>query len=121
MAFLGLVPSEASSGGRRSQGAITKCGNGHARWMLVESAQQYALKPKVSPALSARQEGQPTEVKSLSWRAQDRLCNRYRRLAARGKRKHKVTVAIARELSAFIWELQNKCGLQMPEPDPAAG
>lgn len=118
MAFLGLVPGEHSSGSKRSQGAITKCGNGHARWMLVESAQQYAHKPKVSPQLSARQKGQSALVKQLSWRAQDRLCNRYRRLMARGKRKHKVTIAIARELSAFIWELQNKCKLPLPEPQP---
>ena len=118
MAFLGLVPGEHSSGSKRSQGAITKCGNGHARWMLVESAQQYAHKPKVSPQLSARQKGQSTAVKSLSWRAQHRLCNRYRRLMARGKRRHKVTIAIARELSAFIWELQNKCELPLPEPRP---
>ena len=116
MSYLGLVPGEESSGGKRRQGAITKCGNGHARWMLVESAQHYAMKAKVSPALSARQKGQSAAVKALSWRAQDRLCNRHRRLKARGKRKHKITIAIARELSAFIWELHNKCGLQLPEP-----
>ena len=118
MGYIGLVPDEDSSGPRRRQGAITKCGNGHARWMLVECAQHYAMKPKVGPALSARQKGVSARVRDLSWRTQDRLCNRYRRLMARGKRKHKVTIAIARELAAFVWELQNKCQLPMPEPQP---
>ena len=79
------------------------------------------MRPKVSPALSARQKGQRAAVKALSWRAQSRFCNRYRRLMARGKRKHKVTIAIARELSAFIWELQNKCALEMPDPGQGYG
>jgi len=83
MAFLGLVPSEESSGPRRAQGAITKCGNHHARWMLIESAKHDRLKPKVAPGLSRRQEGQSTEVKALSWRAQNRLYDKHRRLTAR--------------------------------------
>ena len=84
MAYLGLVPSEKSSSDRRRQGHITKCGNAHARWLLVECAQHYASPPKVSKELSRRQEGQSQEVRAISWRAQNRLHRRYRRLLARG-------------------------------------
>ena len=115
MAFLGLVSGEQSSGGKRRQGSITKCGNGHARWMLCESAQAYRREPKISALLSKRQHGQPQEVKALSWRMQKRLSKRYRHLRARGIRDSKCVVAIARELCAFIWELQNKLNLPIPE------
>jgi len=114
MAFLGLVPGEESSGGKRRQGSITKCGNTHARWMLCESAQAYRREPKISAQLSLRQDGQPHEVKALSWRMQKRLSKRYRRLRARGIRDAKCVVAIARELCAFIWELQTKLNLPLP-------
>ncbi len=115
MAFLGLVPGEHSSGSKRRQGSITKCGNSHARWMLVECAQHYRKPPKVSPQLSQRQEGQSRQVKELSWRAQERLHKRYVRLKARQLPENKVIVAIARELSSYLWELMNKCDLRMPE------
>jgi transposase len=115
MGFLGLVPGEESSGGKRRQGAITKCGNAHARWMLVECAQHFRRAPKVSAALSKRQQGQSKEVKALSWRMQNRLSSRYTKLRMRGIRDTKCIVAIARELSGFIWELMNKCKLTMPE------
>lgn len=105
MAYLGLVPSEQSSGGQRHQGAITKSGNSHARWMLIEAAQAYRLPPKVSREISLRQEGLSREVKALSWRAQNRLHRRFTRLTLRGLHRNKVTVAVARELCAFIWEL----------------
>jgi len=114
MAFLGLVPSEHSSGGKRRQGAITKCGNSHARWMLIECAQHFRRSPKVSAALTTRQIGLTTEVKELSWRMQNRLHKRYVKLKMRGKNENKSIVAVARELVAFIWELQNKCNLEMP-------
>ena len=114
MGFLGLVPSEDSTGTRRRQGAITKCGNSHARWLLIESAQAYRNTPKVSAKLSKRQEGQSGAVKALSWRAQDRLSGRYRRLKLRGKRENKVIVAVARELCAFIWELHQLMGDDLP-------
>lgn len=119
MAFLGLVPSEASSGGKKRQGAITKCGNSHSRWMLVECAQHFRKPPRISPALTTRQEGQSEEVKALSWRMQNRLYNRYIKLKARGKTETKIIVAIARELSAFIWELQTKLKLPIPGPAPS--
>lgn len=105
MAYLGLVPSEQSSGGKRHQGAITKSGNSHARWMLIEAAQQYRLPPKVSREISLRQVGLSREVKAVSWRAQNRLHRRHARLTLRGVHRNKVTVAVARELTAFIWEL----------------
>lgn len=108
MAFLGLVPQEESTGSRRRQGAITKTGNGHARWMLIECASHYSHEPKVSPQLSARQQGQSHAVKIISWRAQNRLNYRFRRLKARGMHRNKVVVAIARELCGFLWELHRQ-------------
>jgi transposase len=118
MGFLGLVPSEASSGPKKRQGAITKCGNSHSRWMLVECAQHFRKAPRISPALTTRQEGQSQEVKALSWRMQNRLHHRYVKLKARGKTETKIIVAIARELSGFIWELQTKLNLPLPGPEP---
>ena len=105
MAYLGLVPSERSSSDKRRQGAITKCGNAHARWLLVECAQHYVSAPKVSKELSRRQEGQPREVRALSWKAQNRLHRRFSRLCARRLPRNKALVAVARELCGFIWEL----------------
>lgn len=109
MACLGLVPSESSSGGSRAQGSITKCGNGHLRWIFNECAQHYRLPPKVSRELSLRQEDMPKAqrkaVKEISWRCQNRLHERGRKLAARGKTRQKVQVAMARELAAFVWEV----------------
>jgi len=105
MAYLGLVPTENSSSDRRRQGHITKCGNAHARWLLVECAQHYATPPKVSAHLSRRQEGQSKEVRAISWRAQLRLHSRYNRLLGRRLLRNKAMVAIARELCGFVWEL----------------
>lgn len=105
MAYLGLVPSENTSSDKRRQGAITKCGNTHARWLLIECAQHYVRPPKVSKELSRRQEGQPREVRAISWRAQNRLHGRFQRLAARRLQRNKALVAIARELCGFVLEL----------------
>ena len=105
MAYLGLVPTENTSSDKRRQGRITKCGNAHARWLLVECAQHYAAPPKVSKELSRRQQGQPREVRAISWRAQNRLHHRYTRLLGRRLQRNKAMVAIARELCGFIWEL----------------
>jgi len=114
MGFLGLVPGEDSSGPKHRQGSITKCGNSHCRWMLVECAQHYRKAPKVGTRLTTRQIGQSDAVKALSWRMQNRLHKRYVKLKARGKNENKAIVAIARELSAFIWELQVKLKLPIP-------
>ncbi len=105
MGYLGLVPSEDSTGEKRRQGSITKTGNGNARRSLVESAWAYARPPRVTRALKQRQQGLAREVIEISWRAQVRLCGRYRRLSARGKNKKKIIVAIARELCAFMWAI----------------
>ena len=109
MAYLGLVPSESSSGGSRAQGTITKCGNGHLRWIFNECAQHYRLPPKVSQELTTRQEqvakSHRRQVQEISWRCQNRLHERGRKLAARGKTRQKVQIALARELAAFVWEV----------------
>jgi transposase len=105
MAYLGLVPTENSSGGRRRQGAISKAGNSHARWLLIEAAQHYRLTPKISKELSKRQEHLSKEIKECSWKAQTRLHSRMMKLYARGKRPNKVIVAVARELAGFVWAI----------------
>ena len=146
MAYLGLVPSESSSGGSRAQGTITKCGNGHLRWIFNEPrppagaetdsrrlpqrgegavrrrpnqcAQHYRLPPKVSQELTTRQEAIPKahrrQVIEISWRCQNRLHERGRKLAARGKTRQKAQIAMARELSAFVWEVMRAV---MPQAD----
>jgi len=103
MAYLGLVPSEYSSGESRHRGSITKAGNGHARRMLVETAWHYRHRAKSGETLRRRREGQPARVIALADRAQERLCRRYRYLVERGKPTPKVVVAIARELVGFLW------------------
>jgi transposase len=105
MKFLGLIPSEYSSGEQRRQGSITKAGNTHARRVLVEGAWAYRYPAKVSRHLQRRLEKQPKIIQDSSWKAQVRLGTRYRRLVARGKHTNVVTVAIARELIGFIWAI----------------
>jgi transposase len=103
MAFVGLVPSEHSSGTRRAQGGITKTGNAHLRRVLVESAWHYRHHPFVSATLRARQRGAPADAIARAWTAQQRLYRRYQRLAARGKPKQHIVTAVARELTGFVW------------------
>jgi transposase len=105
MKFLGLIPSEYSTGERRRQGSITKAGNTHARRALVEGAWAYRYPAKVSRHLQLRLETQPKVIQDISWKAQLRLCKRYRQLIARGKHPNVVTVAIARELVGFMWAI----------------
>jgi transposase len=105
MSSLGLTPSEYSSGEHRRQGGITKAGNGHARRTLVEGAWAYRYPAKVSRHLQLRLERVPTEARAIAWKAQLRLCKRYRRLSARGKHVNQVVVAIAREMAAFAWAI----------------
>lgn len=104
-AYLGLVPSEHSSGATVRRGRITKTGNGHARRVLVEAAWAYRLRARVTRPLLQRQGGLPESIRQISWKAQLRLCARYRRLLARGKAKQTIVTAIARELAAFIWAI----------------
>ena len=105
MKFMGLIPSAYSSGEQRRQGAITKAGNTHARRVLVEGAWAYRYPAKVSRHLQLRLEHQPKAIQDISWKAQVWLCKRYRRLVARGKHANVVTVAIARELTGFMWAI----------------
>jgi transposase len=105
MKFLGLIPSEYSSGERRRQGSLTKAGNTHARRALVEGAWAYRYPAKVSRHLQLRLEQQPKTIQDISWKAQVRLCKRFRRLMARGKHANQVVVAIARELVGFMWAI----------------
>jgi transposase len=117
MAFLGLVPSEHSSGGRRRQGAITKTGNSHARRMLVESAWSYRFPARQTPHLKRKAKDASDEARAIAWRAQKRLCGRYQHLLHAGKNTKQTTVAVARELAGFIWDIA--CH-EMPKVQPAA-
>ena len=103
MAYVGLVPSEHSSGTKRARGAITKTGNAHLRRVLVEAAWHYRHKPFIGAALRRRQRGAPEAAIARAWTAQQRLYRRYQRLAARGKPSQQVTTAVARELTGFVW------------------
>jgi transposase len=117
MAFLGLVPSEHTSGGRRRQGAITRTGNSHARRMLVESAWSYRFPARQTAHLKRKAANASDEAKVIAWRAQKRLCGRYRTLLQAGKNTKQTTVAIARELTGFIWDIV--CH-EMPKVQPQA-
>jgi transposase len=105
MAFVGLVPSEHSSGERRRQGSITKVGNSHVRRLLVESACHARRRPKVGYELARRQRGQDAIVLERAWRCQQRLYQRWQQMASRGKPQQKIVVACARELAGFVWAI----------------
>lgn len=105
MAYVGLIPSEHSSGVSRKQGQITKTGNRHVRRLLVESAWSYRYQPSVKGELKRRQNGQSPEIQAISWKAQNRLHKKYFRLLSRGKESGKAITAVARELAGFIWAI----------------
>jgi transposase len=105
MAYLGLVPSEHSSGGTRRQGGITKAGNGAARRMLIEAAWSYRFPARISRDLLLRQESLAKPIRDIAWKAQERLCRRYRKLTLAGKLKTVAVAAITRELSGFVWAI----------------
>ena len=105
MAYLGVVPSEHSSGGSRRQGAITKTGNGHVRRVLVEAAWAYRFPARRTAEMARRAERTPPAVQAIAWHAQKRLCARYRRLLEAGKNTKQATTAIARELAGFVWAI----------------
>jgi transposase len=105
MAYLGLIPSEYSSGPKTRRGPITKAGNGHVRRVLAESAWAYGGQARVGQALMCRQNGLPGPIVEIAWKAQLRLTGRFRRLVARGKSRPKVATAIARELTGFVWDI----------------
>lgn len=116
MHFLGLTPGEHSSGGSRTQGGITKCGNAHCRRVLTEAAWQYRLSPKVSEAMQKRQQGQGKEVRLTAWKAQQRLHKRFKQLSAKKKRVVAAT-GVARELAGFVWAIARQV---KPADQPAA-
>jgi transposase len=105
MAYLGLVPSEYSSGPSVRRGAITKAGNPHARRLLAEAAWAYQGIPRIGRLALSRQERLPKTIRDIAWKAQLRLTTRFRRLVARGKAKPKAATAVARELTGFIWAI----------------
>jgi transposase len=108
MSYLGLVPSEHSTGENRRQGAITKSGSSLARWLLIEAAWHYRHPPRRGVKLARRQQGQPAPVIAISWKTQQRLYHLWRRLdTKRGKRRQLVAVAIARHLAGFCWTIVN--------------
>jgi transposase len=105
MAYFGMVPGERATDRTVRRGGITKTGNSHARRALVEGAWAYRLKPRVGRHKVDRIEALPKPVREIAWKAQARLCVRYRRLTALGKTANVVTVAIAREMVGFVWAI----------------
>jgi transposase len=113
MAFLGLVPSEHSSGQTRRLGAITKAGNTHVRRVLAEAAWCYRPRAGIGRRLLARQEALPKELRDISWKAQLRLCGRFRSMAVRLKPTPKIATAVARELLGFVWDVARRVEADM--------
>lgn len=118
MAWLGVTPSEHSSGGKRRQGSITKTGNSYARKLLVESAWSYRHPARVSLDIQRRHEGIPKAIVDRAWDAQLRLCRRYSRLIAKGKSAQLSVAAVARELAGFIWDI-GRLGMALASPCPS--
>ncbi|MGP4070912.1 IS110 family transposase [Halobacillus sp. B29] len=108
MGYIGLIPSESSSGNVRYQGGITKTGNRHVRRLLIEAAWSYRYQPAVKGNLKKRLNGLPPTIQSISWKAQNRLHKKYYRLISRGKEKGKAITAVARELAGFIWAVMQE-------------
>lgn len=118
MAYLGLVPGERSSGGRRRQGGITRTGNSHVRRALVESAWCYRFPARRTAHLERKAAAASGEARAIAWKAQRRLCGRYRHLLQSGKNSKQANVAVARELSGFVWDIVCR---EMPRIAPASG
>lgn len=111
MSFLGLTPSEHSSGDRQKRGPITKTGNQHARRVLIEGAWSYRFPAKVSRQMQKRQENLPLNIRDIAWKAQLRLTRRFQTMAMRGKPSNVIVVSIARELAAFMWAIAQEVPL----------
>jgi hypothetical protein len=105
LAYLGLVPSEHSSGPKRRTGAITKSGDIHARTLLIESTHSYRFPARIARGKLAAVDAVPEAVRVIAWKAQSRLCQVYRRMMAKGKPTQVVVTAIARELAGFVWSI----------------
>ena len=107
MGYLGLVPSEQSSGDRINRGSITKTGNGHARRLLTEAAWNYRFKARIGRRAQQRQQELPEHIRRMGWKAQLRLTRRFAALDKRGVQRNKICVAVARELAGFVWSIGN--------------
>jgi transposase len=105
MSYVGLVPGEYSSGPKRRQGSLTKAGNSAARRMLVEVAWHYQHGARITPIIATRQDQLPKAVTDIAWKAQLRLNAKFKRLVARRVLKTKAVVAVARELTGFVWAI----------------
>ena len=116
MSYLGLVPSEHSSGGKRRVGAITKAGNKRVRRLLTEGAHSYRYAPNISREIQVRHEGLSKPVLDIAWKAQLRLCSRYKRLYAKGKHRNLVVTAIAREMASYMWAIAQEVQLEPVDP-----
>lgn len=116
MSYLGLVPSEFSSGPHQHRGALTRTGNARVRRLLVEAAWNYRHHAKISREMETRQHGLPASVVEIAWKAQLRLCHRYRKLRYRGLHANKTCAAVARELVGFIWDIGQR--IQPSEAGP---
>ncbi len=114
MGYLGLVPSEHSSGGHIWRGGITKTGSREARRMLVEAAWSYRYPARVAKEKAEILVRLPKSVRDIAWKAQLRLCGRYRSMTARGKKSTVVVAAVARELAGFVWAI----GQEIRAPTP---
>jgi transposase len=112
MAYLGMVPSESSSGGQFQRGGLTKAGNHRVRRLLIESAWHYRHRPSVGRPLAKRRAGQPAEIIAIADRCQQRLHSRYLRLSARGKNHNRVISAVGRELVGFLWAAMQRTDIQ---------
>lgn len=105
MSYIGLVPSESTTGRQRRLGSITRTGSEHARRLLIEAAWHYRPRPRIGKALTDRQDGQPASAVAISWSAQQRLYRTWTRLEQRAKRRTIIAVAAARELTGFCWAI----------------
>jgi len=108
MGYLGLVPSESSTGDKINRGGITKSGNGRARRILVEAAWAYRYPARVGREKQPKVAAAPRRVREIAWKAQTRLCGRFRSLERKGKRRTVIVTAIARELAAFVWAINRE-------------
>jgi transposase len=121
MGYVGLIPSEHTSGNHRRQGPITKTGNAHVRHVLVESAWHYRRPPRMSKALRERSVGLSPQVCAIAWKAQKRLHNRLQRLIGRGKNPAESATAVARELAGFVWAISRECPCPADQEGTAIG
>jgi transposase len=120
MGYSGLVSSEYSSGNRIQRGRITKTGNAHLRRVIMEAAWAYQHKPWIGGWLAKRQQGLDEEIKAIAWKAQWRLCTRYKKLAAKDKNKPQIVTAIGRELLGFIWAIAVRTEAKLQSAPKAA-